>query len=178
MALLRDQKEQLVQEYGKKLQRSQVLIWAQNNGLSVVQLQRLRRSLREADAEAVIVKNTLFRIALKDAGLPVDRPLTAGPSLVTFVYGDIAPAAKVVMDFSRERDSKIVVRGGVVGGKLASAAMVDGLTSLPSREVLLGRVVGGIQAPITGFVYTLSAMLRGVMNVLNARADQLKTAEG
>ncbi len=177
MALSRKEKEQLVQEYGEKLGRAQVMIWAHYRGIDVGQMTRLRRQAQDAGAETIVVKNTLMRLALENSELPYDPEMMAGPCLVTFGYDDVGPAAKVVADFARGSQERLTIIGGIVGGQLVAANQVQALTDLPSREVLLAQVLGGVQAPVTGLVSTLSAVVRGVMNVLNARAEQLEGAE-
>ena len=176
MALSREEKERRVKEYGEKLASAQIAIWSRNKGLTVAQLSDLRNELRSSEAQAMVVKNSLMYIALRDAGLPVDEEVMGGPCLVTFLGEDIAPAAKTLVDFADDNDEKIEVRGGLIGGELAGVEQVNSLTELPSREVLLGQVVGGIQAPISGLVNTLSGVLRGFVNVLQSRSDQLEEA--
>ena len=174
LALTRKEKEQLVQEYSERIGRAQVMIWARYTRLKVAQMETLRRQLYDSGAEAVVVKNKLLGIALGNAGLPVTEEMASGASLVTFVYDDIAPAAKAVTEFARRNGDAFQIIGGVVGDRLATTAQVQALTDLPSRDMLLAQVVGGIQAPMTGLVGTLSAVLRSVMYVLNARSDQLR----
>lgn len=174
MALTRQEKEQMLQEYCEKLQRAQVLIWADYRGASVSQMQNLRGQLRPLGAEAAVVKNTLLRLALERAGLPVPRDIMAGPSAIAFVYDDVATITKVVTGFASANDRVFRIKGGMAGGKAIDASQVAALTTLPSREVLLSRVLGGIQAPVSGLVGTLAAVMRGFMNVLNARAEQLE----
>lgn len=176
MALTRKQKQEQIEEYAQRLSRAQVLVWAHYKGITVAQISALRRQLRETGAEAVVVKNTLMGLALEQAGLPTQKPLMAGPCVVTFVYDDIPASTKAVLDFSRLNENVFQVAGGIVGGKLASVEDLRALVTLPSREVMLGRVVGGIQAPISGFVGALAAIMRGVLNVLDARAKQLEGA--
>lgn len=176
MALSRTQKERIVKEYGERLARAQVLIWSRYERVKFPEFQNLRAALRNANAETVVVTNTLMSRALQEAGLPVNDEFANGPSLVTFVYGDIAPAAKAMIDFTRDKPDRLQVIGGLVGGKVVNSDGVQALTELPSREVLLARVVGGIQAPISGLVGTLGAMLRGVVNVLDAHRKQLEGA--
>jgi len=177
LAITRQKKEDLVREYGERLGRSQVTIWSAYKGLTVAQVTALRNDLRQAGAEAVVVKNTLMRRALEGADLPVDPSVMDGSCIVTFVYDEIAPATKVVTDFARANTDEFTVQGGIVGGQIATAAQVSALTSLPSREILLGQVVGGIQAPISGFVNVLAGVIRSFANVLNARKDQLEGSE-
>ena len=152
------------------------MIWADYRGTDVVQIGALRGAVREAGAECVVVKNSLMQLALKQAGLPVDAEIMSGPRLVTFVSDDIGAAAKALASFARVNADVFKIAGGLVGSAVLDAGQAQALTEMPSREVLLARVVGGIQAPISGFVGTLAAVVRGVMNVLNARAEQLEGA--
>jgi len=177
LALSREKKEELLQEYSERLGRAQVMIWAQQNGISVQRAEILRHRLRDVGAEAVVVKNTLMRLAMEQADLPVDEEMINGPRLVTFVYDDIAPATKVLTDFARENPEMVVIKTGLIGGRLATAQQVQSLNNLPSYDVLLAQVVGGIQAPISGFVNTLAAVLRGLVNVLDAYREKLEEAE-
>ncbi|MEA3406909.1 MAG: 50S ribosomal protein L10 [Chloroflexota bacterium] len=176
MALSREEKELRVKEYGEKLADAQIAIWSRNKGLTVAQLSELRNALRSAEARAMVIKNSLMYIALRDAGLPVDEEMMGGPCLVTFLGEDIAPAAKALVDFAEDNHEKIEIRGALIGGALAGVEQINTLTELPSREVLLGQVVGGVQAPIRGLVNTLAGVLRGFVTVLQARSEQLEEA--
>ena len=177
MALTREQKERLVQQYGERLARSQVLIWSRFSGLNYDQFAALRHQLREAGAEGVVIKNTLMRLAMEQAGLPADSDFMSGPNMVAFVYENIAPATKAIADFARDNPDAFRISGGIVGVRPADAEQIRALATLPSREVLLALVVGGVQAPISGFVGTLAAVLRGLLHVINARSEQLQGAE-
>jgi large subunit ribosomal protein L10 len=177
LALTREQKVQLVQEYGERLGRAQVSIWARYGGISVAQLTQLRRQVQAVGAEIVVVKNTLLRRALEESGLPYDPEVMTGPCIVAFAYDDIAQATKVMTDFARTSQERVRIVGGIVGGRLVSAQQVASLTDMPSREQLLARVLGGVQAPISGLVGVLSSVLRGVITVVNARAQQLEGSD-
>jgi large subunit ribosomal protein L10 len=177
LALPRQEKERLLREYGERLGRAQVLIWSHYGSINVAQMTTLRRQVRAAGGETVVIKNSLMRQALEARNLPYDTDLMSGPSVVTFAYDNIAGTTKAVTDFARTSGDRLQVMGGIVGGRLASREQVQSLTDLPSREVLISRVLGGVQAPISGLVGTLSSMVRGVMNVLNARVQQLESSE-
>ena len=176
MALSRKQKEQRLEGYADKLGRAQVVIWCGNFGLTVEQSTELRRTLRGVGAEIVVVKNTIMQRALEGAGLPLDPEIMGGPRMVTFIRNDIAPAATALTNFARQNENVFKIAGGLVGGRLADEAQIRFLATLPTRDVLLAQVVGGIQAPISGFVGTLAAVIRGLANVLNARSSQLEEA--
>jgi large subunit ribosomal protein L10 len=173
LAITREEKGALVDEYVEKLQRSRAVIVSEYRGLTVKQLQALRRELRSNESEMVVAKNTLMSRALVQVGMPAPETLFNGPTAVTFCFNDVSAPAKTLGKFAR--DSKIlVVKGGMLGHQVFQAEGVEALASLPSREQLLGQVVGTIQAPISGLVNVLAGTLRGVMNVLNARIDQLE----
>jgi large subunit ribosomal protein L10 len=176
LALTHEQKERILAGYGERLARSQVLIWSRFDKVKFSEFERLRTTLRGMNAEGLVVKNTLLRRAIEEAGWQVSEDLSERANLVTFVYGDIAPVAKAVSDFARDKVDRVQIVGGIVGGKVVDSNGIQTLTELPSREVLLARVVGGIQAPITGLVSTLAAVMRGLVNVINAHREQLEGA--
>ena len=176
MALTREQKQGLLDGYAQRVSRAQVMIWSNYTGLKVAQIADLRRQLRAGGTEVVVVKNTLMRMALERARLPVTTELTTGPCAVAFIYDDVAAATKVVMGFARANEAAFRVVGGLVGNRVVNPEQLRSLTTLPSREVMLGRVLGGLQAPIASLVGTLSAVTCGLVNVLDARRKQLEGA--
>lgn len=174
MAVSREQKGQLLKGYQTKIAKAQLMIWANYKGLKVSQIQDLRKRLRVNGAEAAVVKNTLMRKALEGENMAYDHAMMSGPVVVTFVHGDIPATIKTLNDFARERDVAFVLKGGMLSGRVITLEQVKALVNLPSRQVLLGRVVGGIQAPLSGLVGVLASVLRGLPNVLNARSKQLE----
>jgi len=178
LALSRKRKEELVESYAERLGRCQMAIWADYRGLNMGRFEDLRRRLRQVGAETMVVKNTLLRIALDQSSLPTAGQLMEGPNAIVFVYDDLASAARVVTAFARENEQAFKIKGGVLGGQVVDAGQVADLENLPTREVLLAQVVGGMSAPISGLVGTLSAVMRGLLNVLNAHREQLEGAAG
>jgi large subunit ribosomal protein L10 len=175
LAITREKKSELVSEYTEKLQRSQAVIVAEYRGLTTKQLQDLRRELRANGSEMVVAKNTLIALALVEAGMPAPDKLFKGPTAFTFCYTDVAAPAKSLNKWAR--DSKVlVVKGGLLGNSVFDASGVTQLAELPGREQLLSQVVGVLQAPISGFVNVLAGTLRGLVNLLNARVDQMEKA--
>ncbi len=177
MPATRETKEALIEEYGAKMARAQVLIWAHYRNIPAGQITNLRRQLQAAGSEAMVVKNTLMRRALQAADRPVNEAMMTGPCLVAFVYGDIPAATKAVIDFARVSGDLFQIAGGVMGHSLASEEQVRSLVNMPSREQLIAQVLGGLQAPISGLLGTLSAVMRGIMTVLSERAKQLEGAD-
>ena len=178
MARTREKKEGLIRKYAERLARAQVMIWAEYRGLRVSQMEQLREQLRPLGAEIVVIKNTLMRLALDQANLPRDPQVMSGACAVTFAYDDVTGASKAVTDFARANGPMFQVKGGLVSRELVGREQIVFLSRLPPREVLLAQVVGGIQAPISAFVGVLAAMIRSLLNVLNARKDQLEAEPG
>jgi len=173
LAISRKKKEAMVAEYTEKLNRSAALLVAEYRGLTVKQLEALRRELRAADSELMVSKNTLFELAMKDAGMKVPEALLTGPTAITFCFGELAPPAKTLAKWAK--DTKILtVRGGVIGPDIFDAAGAQALSELPGKDQLRAQVVGMLQSPINGLVNVLAGPLRGLLTVLNGRIAQLE----
>ncbi len=173
MPITREKKGELVTEYVDKLRKTQAVVVTEYRGLTVKQLQDLRRDLRQNDTELVVAKNTLIGRALTQVGMRAPDELFSGPTAVALAYKDVAGPAKALNKWAR--DSKIlVVKGGMIGQSVFNEQGVTQLGELPGREQLLAQVVGTMQAPLTGFVNVLAGTLRGLVNVLNARSKQLE----
>lgn len=175
LAITREKKETLVNEYVEKLRRSQAIIVSEYRGLGTKQLETLRRELRNGQSELVVSKNTLMARALAEVGLPAPDALLSGPTAVTFCFDEVAAPAKALAKFAK--DTKIMVlRGGVMGQSVFDDAGVQALTELPGKDQLHAQLVGMLQAPISGLVNVLAGPVRGFLNVLNARVAQLEQA--
>ncbi len=175
MPASREEKEEQIQRLTEQFQKSQVIIWSEYRGLTMPRLNELRRALRPHEAEFHVVKNTLAELALQRAGLPVVDEVFSGPTAASVLYGDIAGAARAIKDFAGA-NREFVVKGGQANQRLLSAEEISDLATLPSREVLLARVLGGMNAPVSGLVTVLSGTLRGLLNVLQAQARKLEEA--
>lgn len=165
-------KEATVAELSDMLSRASLTVVADYRGLKVGELQTLRTTLRGLNADAKVAKNTLTVIAARQVGKEGLEPYLAGPTVLINAYGDPVSVAKAVGDFART--SRILrVRGGIAGQRAVDEAGVATIATLPSREILIGRVVGQIQAPLYGLVGVLSGTIRKFAYVLQARIDQL-----
>jgi len=177
LAISKAKKEELVADYAERLRRSQAVILTDYRGLSVADIQSLRKRLRELDTGYQVAKNTLLRLALQEAGLPAVDHLLEGPTAIGFCYREVTPVARAVVEFSREKES-FVIKGGLVGRQTLGPAEVAALADLPSREVLLAHLLGAFQAPIAGLLRVFNGPLQGLMTVLKGRMEQLAPAEG
>ena len=174
MAISRERKEKLVTQYTSLLSRSQVTIWADHTGLTVSDISDLRSQLRRYGVELHVTKNTLLKKALEQHSLPMPETYLLGPTAVVFLGETIAAPTMVLVDFARVNKKTFKIKGGVSHHAILTADQVSELASLPSREVLLSQVLGGLQAPISGLVNVLAGTLRGLLYVLKARAEQLE----
>lgn len=170
------EKAQQIEEISELLRSSVLTLLTDYRGLSVSDMQGLRAQLREKDARLKVVKNTLTRIAAQRIGLDAVTPLLEGPTAIVCTAADPVATAKVVTDFART-SRILMVKGAILEGKLLPPAEVEWLATLPPREELLARVVGGLQAPLYGLVSVLSGPIRALAYVLQARARQLEGGE-
>jgi large subunit ribosomal protein L10 len=161
LAITREKKGEMIDGYVERLRRSQAVIVAEYRGLTVKQLEALRRELRGCDSEMVVTKNTLAARALTEVGMAAPESLLKGPIALTFCFGDLATPAKTLNKWVR--DTKVLaVRGGVIGQSAFDEAGVQALTELPGREQLRAQVVGAPQAPRGGGVEVLGGAGGGV----------------
>lgn len=154
-----------------RLEGSVAALLTEYRGLKVAELGELRASLRGSSTEYRVLKNTLTSIAVREAGYEDLVALLQGPTAVAFVHGDPVQAAKDLAEFARTHPS-LVVKGGVMDGKVLGAAEVRQLATLESREVLLARLAGLLQASAQQAVTLLAAPLRQVATMTAALRDQ------
>lgn len=168
-------KSDKITELTEKLNRASVTILVQTQGLNVKDMNDLRTKMRAAQVEFQIAKNTLLRIASERNNMDsLDKGIFHGQTAVAFGYEDEVATAKVVNDYVQT--SKVVVlKSGILGGRSLSAAQVENLARLPGgKNQVKAQVVGTIQGPAAGLVGLLSAPLRDLCYVIQARAEQLQ----
>ena len=134
----------------------------------------MRRRLKESGIEYKVVKNTLARFAAERAGKDELASFFVGPVAVALGYGDITKPAKVLADYIGTSKTSLGIKGGFLGDSLLTVEDVMTLSALPSREVLLAKVVGGMQMPILALVGCLTSPIRGFIGMLQARIQQLE----
>lgn len=158
------------------LESSKGVIFTEYKGLTFSQVTMLRAKLRECNAEYHVVKNTLFRRAAEGLISGDLDDVLQGPVATAFMLGDEAACAKALTGLFKELKT-LAVRGTVLSGKLYPAETVTTLAKLPSRDVLIAQVIGGIQAPITGAVNTLNGIITGFVTTLQNIADEKSKTE-
>ena len=171
--MARAEKQAAVAEIVESFNGSAGAVLTEYRGLTVKQLQELRRSLG-ANANYAVVKNTLAKLAAKDAGITGFDDLLTGPTAIAFINGDVVEAAKGLRDFAKANPT-LVIKGGVLDGKPLDASEVAKLADLESREVLMGKLAGAMLASLSQAVYLLNAPLAQVARLagaLQAKAEQ------
>ena len=169
--MARPDKAATVAELADEFRSSNAAVLTEYRGLSVKQLQELRRSLGE-NATYAVVKNTLTKIAANEAGITQLDDLFAGPSAVAFVTGDPVEAAKGLRDFAKDNPA-LVIKGGVLDGKALSADEIKKLADLESREVLLAKLAGAFKGKQTQAAQVFQALPSKLVRTVDAlRAKQ------
>ncbi|MBV9095717.1 MAG: 50S ribosomal protein L10 [Streptosporangiaceae bacterium] len=166
-----------VAELAGRFQDSPGAVLTEYRGLTVAQLAELRRSLGD-NATFSVVKNTLTKIAVTEAGLADElSPLLTGPSAVAFVNGDVVEAAKGLRDFARAHPL-LVIKGGVLDGRAISSAEIVALADLEPREVLLAKLAGAMKASLVGAAATFNALPVQMARLAEALRAKRDTADG
>jgi len=175
VAISRQKKEELVAEYVQQLNESDAIFLASYSGLSVGEMEKVRSAMRQEETRLQVIRNRLFTLAAHEAGRESVAAMLMGPTLAVFCKGDPSSPAKTLSDLGKEYEA-LQVYGGIVGDSLLQAEEFEAVANLPPRDVLLSQVIAGMQAPISGLAGVLSGILRSVLYVLQARADQLEGA--
>ena len=167
-------KEQVVNEIKEKFQRAEAVVLVDYRGLNVAEVTELRKRFREAGADYKVYKNTLMTRALTELGIEGLIPYLTGPNAVALGYDDPVVPAKIISEFAKDHD-KLEIKVGMISRKVIGVEGIKALANLPSKEVLVAQALGGLNAPITGFVNVLQGNIRKLVYALNAIAEK-KTA--
>jgi large subunit ribosomal protein L10 len=167
----RADKVAVVEEVRDKLRAADAAVLTEYRGLTVTALAELRGALRPASTEYKVFKNTLARRAAEEAGLVDLLPLLEGPVAIAFVHGDAVTAAKALRDFGRANPA-LIIKGGLLGPRVLSPGEIESLADIQPREVLLARLAGGFQAPMTKAAGLFQAFTRNLAYGVQAYIDQ------
>ena len=158
MALNLNDKKAVVAEVSAQIKKAQTLVIAEYRGIEVADLTLLRKNAREKNVYLHVVKNTLVRRAVEGTAFADLAPQMVGP-LIYSVSEDAVAAAKVINDFAKNNE-KIIIKAGCYAGNLLDVEGVKALASIPSREELLAKLLGVMQAPVSGFAGALAALAK------------------
>jgi large subunit ribosomal protein L10 len=169
--MARPDKVAVVEEVRDKLRDADAAVLTEYRGLTVSELAQLRGTLRPSSTEYKVFKNSLARRAAEAAGLADLLPYLEGPVAIAFVHGDAVVAAKALRDFGRTNPA-LVIKGGLLGPRVLSGADVESLAEIEPRVVLLARLAGGFQAPLTKAAGLFQAFTRNLAYGVQAYIDQ------
>lgn len=172
----RPEKVAIVEELKERFDSSSAVLLTEYRGLKVSQLEALRRQLKQNGGEYKIFKNTFVRFAAQDKGLSELVPFLEGPTGLTFVDGDAVVVAKAIRDFGRDNPA-LIIKGGVLGKSIVGAKDIAALADLPSRDVLLARIAGGLAAPLRNFAGLLQAVPQSFAYALAALIAKVGDSE-
>jgi len=170
-------KEREVEELVGVLGSAQSVILTDFVGLNVAEVSELRAKCRAAGVRYKVIKNTLAKLAVDQAGMKELDSFLQGPNAWATHDSDQVATAKVLSEFAKEND-KLEIRAGYMEGHVISIEEINALAKLPSREVLLSQVLGALQSPMAGFAGVCSALLRSVVTVVDAYREQRSESEG
>lgn len=169
--MAKPEKVQIVQELAEEFKNAQSVVLADYVGLKVAQSFVLRRDLGAAGVHFKVAKNTLFLKAAEQAGIAGLEGLLKGPTAAAFGMTDLVAPARLLNAFQRT-NKELQIKGGVLDGRVLDATEVRELAELPSRDVLLARVAGGMMTPLYGLASVISAPLRGLAYGFSALAEK------
>lgn len=164
----RENKQQLITEYHEKLKSAKAVFLADFRGMDVSHATSLRNELRKASVEYKVIKNTLLELASRGTDKESLSEHFTGPTAVALSYDDPVAAAKVLTKCAKEQQATFKLKAGVLSGKAITVADIQALADLPSREVLLAKMLGSMNAPIANFVGTLAAVPGTFVRTLEA----------
>lgn len=153
----RQLKEVKVAEIKEKLEKAQAVVLAKYQGLTVEEDTLLRKNLREAGVEYKVYKNTLVTLAAKELGIEGIADYLEGPVSIAFGYDDVTAPARILNDFSKDHKA-LELKAGIVDGELYDSAKIQQLATIPSKEVLIAKLLGSIKSPISSFARVISAI--------------------
>ena len=168
----RKEKEQVISDLSERIKGFRAAVLTNYRGLNVEQLNHLRQRLREEKISYHVIKNTLMKLASKGTDLEKLDNYFEGPTAIAISYGDPVLLSKILSEFIKTQPS-LEIRVGLIQGRVASPEEVKALATMPSREVLFGQILGGIQGPASQIGAVLYRAIQQVLGTIQARADQL-----
>lgn len=163
-----------IQELEDMVRRSLVAVSTGYRGLSVSEMNTLRRRMREANVDVRVVKNTLLRIAAERAGKPALTDIIDGPTAVMFGYDDIGGPVKAITDYVRTARNTLTIQAAYLDGEVIPANRVADLATMPSRPEMIAQFAGSMQQPITTFAGLITGVVREFAGLVDARARQME----
>ena len=169
--LTKSQKREIIEKLAEDIKNSKSVVFVDFKGLKVNDTRALKKDLRNSGASLKVAKKTLINLALEKAGVKIDARLMEGQIALAVSEADEVSPAKIIDGFSK-KNKNIKILAGLLGSKIMKLEEIEALAKLPSKEELLAKLVGTLNAPISGFVNVLAGNLRGLVQALNAMAEK------
>ncbi|MBW7957822.1 MAG: 50S ribosomal protein L10 [Deltaproteobacteria bacterium] len=163
----RTEKTRIIEEVQESFRKANATFIAEYQGIKALEMNEFRKALRDASMEFRVVRNTLARRAVQGTQIESMAADLKGPTAIAFSFKDAAAAAKALVEFTKTQP-KLKLKTGTLGARVLSIADIKGLSELPSREVLLGKMLGSMKSPVTGMAVVLSAVPKKLLYALNA----------
>jgi len=165
-------KQKIVDSIKEKVEKSKSVVLVEFKGLTVIQDTKLRNEFRKNDVEYKVLKNTLIKRALNDLGYTQLDDSLNKTTAVAFSYKDEVAAAKIIVENSKKFDNKISAKCGIVSGQYIDQQSIKDLAALPTKEVLIAKMLGSMNAPVTNLAGVLSATLKSLVYAVKAVHDK------
>ncbi|MDD4876102.1 MAG: 50S ribosomal protein L10 [Dehalococcoidales bacterium] len=170
----KEKKAQIIEELQETFSECSICILTDYRGLTATEMNVLRRKLRESNIEYKVVKNTLARFAAARINRSDLLEYFEGPTAIAIGQDEINVPAKILSNYIRDSKAALSIKGGFLDNRLLSSADVANLSTLPSKEILIAKALGGLQSPIVSLVNCLTSPIRGAIGILQARINQLE----
>ncbi len=167
-----EEKKAFVSSLADQMKNASSGVLVDYKGINVADDTKLRRELRAKGVEYAVVKNTLLRLAAREIGFEALEPVLEGTTALATSATDLVAPAKILSEYAKKSNDKFKIKAGFVEGRVVSSKDVTNLADLPSKEVLVARVLAGFNTPISGLVNVLNGNLRGLAVALNAIAEK------
>ena len=171
-ARILEEKKAAVLALSDQMKNASAGVLADYKGISVADDTKLRRELRAAGVQYAVVKNTLLQFAVRNIGFETLEPVLKGTTALATCENDPVAPAKILNAYAKKSGGKFTIKAGFVEGRVITPAEVDALSELPPREVLLARLLGSLNSPLSGLVSVLNGNIRGLAVALKAIAEQ------
>lgn len=175
--MTKEKKAEVIDRFAEEFSRCSIGILTDYRGLSNSEITALRRRLGDSSIEYRVVKNTLARFSAEKSGKDKLKEYLVGPVAVALGYSDVTEPAKIIADFINTSKSTLAIKGGFLGDRILSSDDISSLAKLPSRDILLAKLVGGIQSPISRLAVCLNGPIAGLARVLQSRRKQMEEAQ-
>ncbi|MFC1925160.1 50S ribosomal protein L10 [Chloroflexota bacterium] len=172
--MAKEKNEETIKRVENLLADCKIAIVTDYRGMTVAEMSDIRQRLRNSNTEYHVVKNTLTSLAADRTGREELKAFLTQPSAIAFGYGEVVDSAKIMIEYIRSSKVPLKIKGGVLDQRALSAEEVTTLASLPPAPILISQLMQQLQAPISSLLFVISANLRGLVGVLEARKQQLE----